>query len=220
MSLIKSQVSFPDVSSVPTDKIAFAMAIFVNAANRAISPRFRPTLRPVAERERDQLFLDLLSPRGPAQVNARRSEEASLYEAFLVMWEQFDGDRHQAAVSARVLAFHLLMERTQGRVVEEWLRPSPEGPQTVVLDDAVVAAVGSVPFGSDGALLEETFVVAVRTHLVGGLDDGPIRLSPVQISRDATLSAQKPVRIGLEHRSLAAKLLAHQAKMAGTSQKS
>ena len=194
------------------------MAIFVNADNLAISPRFRSTLSPVAERERDQLFLDLLSARRPAQAKAKKPPQASLYEAFLVVWEQFEGDSHQAAVSARILAFHFLMERTRGRVVEEWLRPSPESPQLVVLDDAVVAAVGSVPLRSDGALLEETFVVAVRTHLVGRSDDGPIPVDPVRISGNTTLRAQKPAYTRFEHRNIAAQLLAHEAELTGISQ--
>ncbi len=209
-TLIKVQTSFP---LVPSEKIAFAMAVFVNTANQAIRPRSRSPLGAVAGRARDQLFLDLL-PRGPAQVKVRKPQETSLYEAFLAIWEQFEGDDHQTAVCVRILAFHLLMERTQGSVVEEWLRPSPENPETVILDDAIVAAVGSVTLGKDGSLLEGSFLSAVRTHLLPKTDDRSLAARTIQVG-NGEKHDQTPNKF--VYRDIAVHLLAYQADAAGVS---
>jgi hypothetical protein len=103
----------------------------------------------------------------PGQSRAARPFESTLHATFCVVWDQFEGDSCQRAVCARVLAFHLLMERTRGRMVEQWLTPSPESPETVVLDNAIVAAVGTAPLTEDGTLLEGPFVSAVRAHSKG-----------------------------------------------------
>ena len=212
--LIKAQTSFP---LVPSEKIAFAMAVFVNTANQAIRPQSKLTLGVAAGRARDQLFLDLL-PRGPAQVQIGKPQETSLYEAFMAVWEQFEGDDQQQVVCVRILAFHFLMLRTQGSVVEEWLRPSPENPETVILDDAIVAAVGSVDLGNDGSLLEDRFLSAVRTQLLRRTDDRSALGEIIRIGNGERLASQKPAPIGFVYRDVAAQLIAYQAKTAGTSQ--
>ena len=156
-SPIESHNAYPPVS---TGEIAFAIAIFVNAANRSIS-LVTSSLSPRSLRACDQAFLNLV-PRRSAQVQNGTSHEASLYEAFKVLWEQFEGDTHQTAVCARILAFHFLMERTSGSVVAEWLKEHPETPETVVLDDAIVSAIAGVSLALDGSLLESEFHDAVR----------------------------------------------------------
>lgn len=140
------------------------MAVFVSAANQGIALRPRSTRSTIAERERDDIFFALVAQL-PVQAGFGEFERAPLQQAFNVVWEQFEGDAHQEAVCSRVLAFHFLMERTRGQVVETWLKPSPESPETVVLDDAVVAAVGSVALTDDGALLEGDLLTAIEGHL-------------------------------------------------------
>lgn len=161
MALIESQITYPPVSA---EEIAFAIAIFVNAANRTISPRHSSPHRSRARRACDQAFLDLVS-RSSVQTQSATSEEAPLYEAFRTLWEQFEGDNQQASVCARILAFHFLMERTRGAVVEEWLKEHPETPETVVLDDAIVAAIANTALAADGSLLETEFLASVRNHV-------------------------------------------------------
>lgn len=144
--------------------MAFAMAVFVNAGNGVISSRLQAPPTASSEWARDQVYLDLL-PQTPTNAKAAPSGGTSLHQAFSVAWEQFEGHQQQGAVCARLLAFHFLMELTRGRAAENWLRPSPENPSTVILDDSVVAAVGCAPLGWDGRLSEDSLASAVRQHL-------------------------------------------------------
>ncbi len=140
------------------------MAVFVNAGNGAISTRLQTSLTAAAEWERDQRYWDLL-PNTHTPAQDAPVQGVSLHQAFSVVWEQFEGHHQQVVVCARLLAFHFLMERTQGRAVENWLRPSPEGPATVILDDAVVTAVGCVFLREDGQMSENDLAESVRQQL-------------------------------------------------------
>ena len=161
MHPIDSPITYPPVS---TEEVAFAIAIFVNAANRTISRIPRPPLSSRARRACDQAFLDLV-PRSSSRNETTSPGQASLYEAFKVLWEQFEGDNQQTAVCARILAFHFLMERTRGSVIEEWLMEHSEQPETVILDDAIVAAIASTTLSEDGSLQASQFRSAVSNHI-------------------------------------------------------
>ena len=168
----------PRFPAVSAEELAFAMAVFVNAGIGFISSRLQTPPTADSEWARDQIYLDLL-PQSQTNHEAASSGETSLHQAFSVVWEQFEGHQKQGAVCARLLAFHFLMERTRGRAVENWLRPSPESPATVILDNAVVAAVGCAPLGGDGRLSENALALAVRQHLrsEGSRETVPLRAS-------------------------------------------
>ncbi|MGI4830640.1 MAG: hypothetical protein ACRYFU_20960 [Janthinobacterium lividum] len=200
MPSIPSQILPPRFPAVPTQEIAFAMAVFLNAGNGTVSSRLQSPPTASAEKARDQIYLDLL-PQVPAQAQAPKPEESSLHKAFSVVWEQFEGHHQQGAVCARLLAFHFLMERTRGQVVADWLRPCPDNPATVILDDAVVAALGTAPLRADGRLLEAEFISAVIAHFQQRGPGLPGVWGPL-----------------LDPRRVADQLLAHEAEISGVSE--
>jgi hypothetical protein len=165
----------PRFPAVSAEEMAFAMAVFVNAGTGTMSSRLQTPLTANAEWARDQIYLDLL-PQPPTSAQAAHAGETSLHQAFSIVWEQFEGHNQQHAVCARLLAFHFLMELTEARAVENWLRQSPENPTTVILDNAVVAAVGCVPLREDGQMRENELASAVRQHLKDEVSREPVPL--------------------------------------------
>ena len=145
------------------DEIAYAVAVFVSAANKTLSLRQRSSLTSHARRECEDLFITLYCTAPSQDFDAEGTQGGSLYTAFRALWEQYEGDAGQRSVCARVLAFYFLMERTRGTVVEEWIRPCPETPEAVILDDAVIEAIGSVALGEGGGLPEDLFLLTVKT---------------------------------------------------------
>ena len=145
------------------DEIAYAVAVFVSAANKTLSLRQRSSLTSHAKRECEDLFTTLYCTAPSQDFDAEGTQGGSLYTAFRALWEQYEGDAGQRSVCARVLAFYFLMERTRGTVVEEWIKPCPETPEAVILDDAVIEAIGSVALGERGSLTEDLFLLTVKT---------------------------------------------------------
>ncbi len=86
---------------------------------------------------------------------------AQVYTAFTTLCSYYDGDPLQAAVCARVLAFHFLMERTEGSVLSEWIQPHPEADQLVELHPAVIEAIATTRLHGSVLLPEGTFVELV-----------------------------------------------------------
>lgn len=151
----------PLYPSVATEEIAYAVAVFVSAANGTLFARQFSSPTSKAKRECEDLFITLYSAAASTEAEAEPTQEGSLYTSFRVLWEQYQGDARQSSICARVLAFYFLMERTRGTVVEQWLRPCPDAPEAVVLDKAVVAAIASVALG-EGGLQEDQFRSAVK----------------------------------------------------------
>lgn len=145
-----------------SDEIAYAVAVFVSAANKTLSPGIRSPLTSHAKRECEDLFMTLYCAVPSQDPDGEGTQGGSLYKAFRVLWEQYEGDACQRSVCARVLAFYFLMERTRGIVVQEWIRPCPDTPEAVVLDDAVIAAIGTVALGERGGLPENLFFSSVK----------------------------------------------------------
>jgi hypothetical protein len=192
------------------------MAVFVNAGNRRIcsSPQSPVRADPASLYGRDRIFMDQLAG-APAKVGAARPEEASLHATFSAVWDQFEGDTCQDAVCARVLAFHLLMDRTQGRIVEEWLTPCLDSPEVVELDEAVVAAVGTAPLGENGTLLEGAFLSTVRAH-VQQRSDAPTEVTASARRAEPICPTNRLAPLAPE--DIAAHLLRHEARLAGVAE--
>ena len=152
-----------DFGPVPADEIAFAMSLFFAAAQRKILPSKRPTTEAELSigQEAQRVFVSLVPPRPVSFPKAAEFQGSSLSEAFLTVWQQYAGDERQASICARVLGFHLFMERTEGAAVEHWLLTDPTDFETVLLHPAVIEAVASVPLLREGRLPEELFIKTV-----------------------------------------------------------
>lgn len=148
-----------DFGPVAADEIAFAMALFVAAASRRVLPkRLIATEIELSERrEAGRVFLNLVPSRPVPFLRSSESEGSTLGEAFLAVWQHYAGDERQASICARVLGFHLLMERTEGEAVGHWLVQSPDDPGTVLLHPAVVDAIAAVPLMPEGRFPEDLF---------------------------------------------------------------
>lgn len=155
-----------DLGPVPADEIAFAMSLFVAAAQRKILPTTRPTTEAqlLIGQEAQRVFVTLVPSKPVPFPKAAEFQGSSLSEAFLTVWQHYAGDDRQASICARVLGFHLLMERTEGAAVGRWLTPSPSDPEAVLLHPAVIEAVASVPLLDEGRLPEELFIQTVDLH--------------------------------------------------------
>ncbi len=165
-----------DFGPVPADEIAFAMSLFLAAAQRKILPNKRPRTETELSigQQAQHVFVSLVPSQPVGFPKAAEFKGSSLSEAFLTMWQQYAGDDRQASICARVLGFHLLMERTEGAAVERWLTFSRGDPETVLLHPAVIEAVASVPLLREGRLPEELFIqtVAVQASRSLGVPSG------------------------------------------------
>lgn len=169
------------------DEIAYAIAVFVSAANKTLSLGKRSSLTTHAKRECEELFFAFYCVAPSHDSDEEGAHGASLYTAFRTLWEQYEGDAGQRSVCARVLAFYFLMERTQGSTVEEWLRPCPDTPEAVLLDDAVIEAIGSVALRERGGLPKDLFLSTVNALAQKRTDDQDTRIESAEPSGIASV---------------------------------
>ncbi len=159
----------PDFAPVSSDEMAFALTLFVEAANRRLSAAETPLQHghDVCEYLYLALCADLPSP---SAAQTKVDHHTTLYTAFSTLCSHYNGDPLQAAVCARVLAFHFLMERTAGAVLSEWIQPHPETVQLVQLHPAVVEAIATMRLHGSVLLAESVFVelVAEKAHSMEG----------------------------------------------------
>ena len=141
--------------------MAFALTLFVEAANRKLPPPVAPS------QDDDEVCKYLYSilcagvPSLSATAHLEADHHTTLYTAFGTLCSYYDGDPLQAAVCARVLAFHFLMEGTAGAVLSEWLQPHPESIQLVELHPAVVEAIATIRLHGSVLLPERVFAQLV-----------------------------------------------------------
>lgn len=160
-TLYPSTSSSPDFAPVSSEEIGFALTMFVQAANRSIPASLMPNGPLSAEREEvcgllfSMLCADIDRSSVPAQ--PRSPGETTLYAAFQSLYSFYEGDPHQVAVCARVLAFYFLMERSAGEVVADWTESHPQTPGLISLHPAVVNAIGTVNLHYSVALSATTF---------------------------------------------------------------
>lgn len=170
---IESVAPFSDFAQVSSDEMAFALTLFVEAANRGLS-----TTAKVHQHEDElceQLYVTLCAeaPRLPTVECPQPDHHTTLYTAFRTLCRHYTGDTLQAAVCARVLAFHFLMERTAGNLLSEWVRPHPETVKLVVLHPAVVEAIATTSLHGSVLLGESVFL-----DLVAQIGRNMVRRAP------------------------------------------
>ena len=151
---------------VRAEEMAFAMSVFVSAANGQVYPSGPPDPQAVLrEKHSCQRFLSFLAAEDAGHGSlwqAATSQETPLFRAIFAVWEHDREDAGRLSIIARVLAFYSLMERTKGVVLEPWCDRNPEGEETVLLHPAVLEALATIPLGSRGQLHADTFVQAVE----------------------------------------------------------
>lgn len=151
---------------VRAEEMAFAMSIFVSAANGQVyssaPPEPQAALREKRSCQHFILFLATEEAERSCLREAATSQDIPLFHAIFAVWEHDREDAGRLSIVARVLAFYCLMERTEGAVLKHWCDRNPEGEETVLLHPAVIEALATVPLGSRGQLHADEFIRAVE----------------------------------------------------------
>ena len=143
-------------AEVPAEEVAFAMTLFVSAANGQSSGPSKPAR--VAQ-GCEELFLALsFGVRNPPDSMRREALlESSLFRAFCTVWTEYADDPRRVSLCARVLGFYFLMERSRGTILEFWEAPK-SSEALVVLHPAVISTVAGVALNENGMLSESAFL--------------------------------------------------------------
>lgn len=149
-------------AAVSPDETAFAMSLFVGAANGQSARSVTPSqLR--ESRACESLFLALSFGTKIAPEPMRRAAllESSLFRAFCTVWHAYRQDPLRDSLCARVLGFCFLMERSRGEILQLWpaSRPSSQAEdELVALHPAVIEAIAEVALEANGMLSESVFL--------------------------------------------------------------
>ncbi len=170
-SLAHSIRRFPPV---PAEEIAFALTLFVAAANGQSAPPVRPdnSAELLDLQECRRVYLALCPDRSaglPANQDVKPCARA-LSSAFLSLWQHYRNSEYQASICARVLNFHLLMVESAGSAIDRWVSPCPETPEIVMLHAAIIEAIATVPLNNNGCWAENLFLALVDS--IGHTDEG------------------------------------------------
>ncbi len=151
---------------VRAEEMAFAMSIFVSAADgQMFSSGPSDAQASLRERQACQHFLSFLAAEHAERSSLRQaanSQKTPLFQAIFAVWEHDREDAGRLSITARVLAFHFLMEQTSGALLRCWCSPDPKGEETVLLHPAVVEAIAKMPLSPRGQLHVKDFVQAVE----------------------------------------------------------
>ena len=144
--------------AVASEEVAFAMTLFVSAAN-GHSQAANSFTNPVDSRGCEEIFFDLCfgSMAHPESFERAALLESSIFRAFCTVWHSYLGDPMQDALCARVLGFCFLMERSRGKILQYFETAKHDG-DLVALHPAVVETVARVELGKNGMLSEATFL--------------------------------------------------------------
>ncbi len=149
---------------VPPDEIAFALALFMGAANCRVATR--PSQGDAFEISDSyasrELFAELSANRlKPTDAAWQARYVPSLYQAYSQVWKHYERDELRASICARLLSFYFLMERTKGEAIAHWISACPESPEVVDLHPAIVEALATVPLSNGGAMPEDLFLAMI-----------------------------------------------------------
>lgn len=159
--LTTPELNLQTLDAVSQEEIGYALSLFLCAANGQLPPNPKPSGRAqlLDLKHCRSLYLALTGPAEattPAAATEPRHPR-TLEAAFASLWHSYAGDARRSSICARVLAFYLLMERTEGSAIAAWAQPSDSDSTEVVLHPAVVQALAVAPLDAAG-LQEDTFV--------------------------------------------------------------
>jgi hypothetical protein len=149
--------------TVDPSEIAFAMAIFVAAANgRVHASDIGTSGFPLAD-QHVEFFDDVVeSEQSSSGALHTSSVDLPLSRAISVLWHHYNGDKRQRAIWSRVVAFQIMMVRSRSSSVEEWSRPYILDAGKAFLDPAVVHAVAAAPLVEFGEFNDPSFRAMVE----------------------------------------------------------
>jgi hypothetical protein len=170
---IRSTSSHSDFAPVSSEEMGFALTLFVEAANRRLTLPVNEE-RLLTEDDEEvyaNLFHTLCADveRSSTPASARPGHETTLYAAFQALLSFYEGDPHQVAIGARVLAFYFLMTGSEGEVLADWIEPHPETTELVSLHPAVIDALGIIPLNGSVVLSPSSFLELVA-KVAAGID--------------------------------------------------
>ena len=192
--------------AVQPDEMAFALTLFMGAAEGRISTDGKP-LSTDQNIESRQFFLNLSTSRpaldgksesaGRAEEDeqTKGSEEADdsdgtlrtpLFQSFLVLWEHYRGDPSQHSLCARTLGFYYAMTRSRGAVLEPWVSPSEHTEVVVELSPAVIGGLAKASLGPEGQLATRDLIAAVEAEAVAHPSRRPSALPEGSIAVNET----------------------------------
>ncbi|MGI4827853.1 MAG: hypothetical protein ACRYFU_06655 [Janthinobacterium lividum] len=151
--------------SIASDEIGFAMTLFVNYANEGLRSPIEPDAEAgLVDQEGGKRLFFTLSFGPLATVDEAKQKEllqTSLYRTFSCLWSHYAGDHRRESICARVFGFCCLMEKTRGALVEQWMVPSPLGPERIILHPAIVEAVASTELSAQGRMSERVLIADI-----------------------------------------------------------
>jgi hypothetical protein len=220
---ITTQPSHLEFSPIPSDEMGFAMALFASATSGRLSTKASDSSPRKPNRSCERLFMRLICSDDVAATSSKPiviKNDLALYSVFRMLWEKYEGDERQASVCARVLAFHFLMERGAGGAIENWLKLSPVGPESVTPDSIVLQALARVRLLKDGLLDHDHFQNEIESITrASGHPNWQNQVSPTHVGHSVSAVAELPVDNfpsgRSESRMLAERLLAFEASCGG-----
>ncbi|HEV2620113.1 MAG TPA: hypothetical protein VGU23_09285 [Acidobacteriaceae bacterium] len=145
--------------SVEIDEMAFAIALFVAAADGKVPPPSAQShgfpLAAITELSSDPLLLGAKAILG--KEDERVSDEVPLACAVSVLWHHYDRDARQQAICARLVAFYSLMVRSRGVLLGPWMENTKHDAQSVLLAPAIIKTVATAPLGESGQFNDAEF---------------------------------------------------------------
>jgi hypothetical protein len=151
------------VATVSFDEIAFATACFLAAAEGQMAGCSSGLSKSQGIHCR-RVYTGLLkAEEGSYPSKAEYQAKRQLYDVFRSLWEHHIDQTQHSAICARVLAFHLLMERTAGAAIQGWTMALDGDESQLALHPAVVHAIGQVLLRPDHALSERVFREQILT---------------------------------------------------------
>ena len=147
------QVTTAHFPAVGADEIAFALGVFVSAANGHFSED--PVFGTEAVSDEANAALAAFSPSGVAakrEARGSNARERTLDRTFAALWKHYAGHRHRASICARVLGFYYLTTSSHSTGLERWMRESTEAERFVIVDPVLVKTLAIVPLTPEGRL--------------------------------------------------------------------
>ena len=168
-----SAPSFGRLDPVAVEEIAYALTVFVAAANLELREE-TADLSPEAmsSRQACRQSYDALTGNTatlPMAASQKFQPQNTLYGAYKAVWNQYRDDERQGSICARVLGFYSLVEQSRGEAIRQWVEACPESPAAVMLHPAVIVALANIPLRADGRLAPTPFLELVA--LIAKTDD-------------------------------------------------
>lgn len=181
---------------VDLDEMAFAIALFVGAANGHVAPNYAWHLASEIGIDTEPVLVGAKSVLLDAE--EQLSDELPLARAFAVLWQHYAGDPRRQSICSRLIAFYSMMVRSHGGAVEQWVQATDD-PTKVLLDSSVVEAVATAPLSDKGQFNDNRFVKVVeafskRDSLPNKSEGTPKEQLSFDLRRIATIKTTERVR--------------------------